>query len=432
MDHTLGPFNLVLLALPGVALKVAVRIMYGRRQYAASDPLKVLLTVASTLLLVLAGLGGTLGIIGIPTSLGAIIFLWLPILCVVTIVTLMVIDRSRHAEHRALVWSLATAAQRGIPLPEAARAFADETQNDSGARALVLAQAMEQGLPLSQAARQARLRLSVPLRLAIRLGEALGMLGPAMRQQLGDAAETDVILRSAIVRLLHVNAIIIVAFGVLTFVMLQIVPVFQRMFAEFGLELPPVTILLIDVSNLVVQLHAWLLLLPLLLLSMAITVLGVMYFIGWAPRDFPLVWRLFRRYDGALTMRGLALAVRRGVPLTEALDLLAAAYPIRIVGSRLETATIRVAQGADWRDSLRRSGLIAGADAAVLAAAERAGNLPWALEEMADSAIRRQAYRLQLLVQILYPAAIILLGTLVAFVVIGLFAPLLSLIQGLS
>ena len=33
------------------------------------------------------------------------------------------------------------------------------------------------------------------------------------------------------------------------------------------------------------------------------------------PRDLPVVWRLFRRYDGALVMRGLALAVRRGLPL---------------------------------------------------------------------------------------------------------------------
>jgi type II secretory pathway component PulF len=51
---------------------------------------------------------------------------------------------------------------------------------------------------------------------------------------------------------------------------------------------------------------------------------------------------------------------------------------------------------------------------------------------MADSAIRRQTYRLQLALHCLYPLVLLLLGGLVAFFVIGLFLPLISLIQGLS
>ena len=77
MNESLGPFNLVLLALPGLALKIAVRIMYGRQGYAAADPLKVLLTVSSTLLLVLAALGALTGLTGPPTLAGFIIF-WVP------------------------------------------------------------------------------------------------------------------------------------------------------------------------------------------------------------------------------------------------------------------------------------------------------------------------------------------------------------------
>ena len=73
-----------------------------------------------------------------------------------------------------------------------------------------------------------------------------------------------------------------------------------------------------------------------------------------------------------------------------------------------------------------------GGGAAVLGAAERADNLAWALEEMADSAIRRQAYRLQLALHCLYPVAVLLIGFVVAFFVIGLFLPLVELIHGLS
>ncbi|MCI0361900.1 MAG: type II secretion system F family protein, partial [Planctomycetaceae bacterium] len=249
MNESLGIFNLVLLALPGVALKIAVRIMYGRRNFAAADPLKVLLTVSSTVLLVLAAVGVLIGLAAPTASPIAFFVIWVPALIVIAVVVLMSIDRYRHGEHRALVWTLAAAAGRGVPLPEAARAFADETQDDTAARALVLAQTLEQGSPLADAATKARLRLATPMRVAVRVGQALGMLGPAMRQQLDDSTEADATLRTVISRLYYLWAVVVILTSVLTFVMLKIVPVFQKMFEEFGLELPAMTKVLIDAAS---------------------------------------------------------------------------------------------------------------------------------------------------------------------------------------
>ncbi len=435
MNESLGVFNLVLLALPGIALKIAVRIMYGRRSFVAADPLKVLLTVSSTVLLVLAAVGFLGGLAGPTSSPAAFLLTWVPALVAFTVIILMSIDRYRRGEHRALVWTLAAAAKCGVPLPEAARAFADETQDDTGARALVLAQSLEQGMPLSAAASTARLRLATPMIVAVRVGEALGMLGPAMRQQLDDSTDADSTLRTVIARLCYLWAVILILTGVITFVMLKIVPVFHKMFQEFGLELPVMTKILINVSNWFVT-YGWWLTAPFTMLLSALALAGMLwgglYFIGWFPRDLPIIWRFFKRYDGALVMRGLALAVRRQIPIAHAMQLLADTYPIRRVGRLLGGVTAKSVQGLNWQSSLAATGLISRADAAVLAAAERADNLPWALEEMADSAIRRQAYRLQLALHCLYPIAILLLGFVVAFFVIGLFLPLIELIQGLS
>ena len=134
MNDSLGPFNLVLLALPGIGLKLAVWAMYSRRETVAGDPMKILLSTAGSLLLAVAAAGGVLGLIGIPSSPAGFVFYWLPVIGVLLIALLMALDRYRHGEHRALVWSLAAAAQRGIPLAEAARAYADELLGDTGAR----------------------------------------------------------------------------------------------------------------------------------------------------------------------------------------------------------------------------------------------------------------------------------------------------------
>lgn len=479
MDGTLGAFNLILLAVPGIALKIAVRAFYGRRQALSRDPLEASLSLAGTLLIVMAVVGTIIGLIGV---------WWLLIILgvLILIAYLVVIDRLRRAEHKALVWSLAIAAEKGIPLAEAARAYSDETLGHTGARALRLAQALEQGQPLAGAARYARLRIGPPMRLAIGLGESLGMLGPAMKQQLDDSQQADAALREAVVRFAWLGVIVLALVSINTFVMLKIVPVFEKMFQEFELELPTPTMLLINISNLIVKsseyfflamglaviglillmvvgfvifvvdvlrgqtkrdqtplwrkviwvVGAGLVVLFLLSFPLGIPVLMLLaiaaYMAGWLPRDLPVIWRLFRRYDGALVMRGLAIAVRRGLPLPQAIAAVADNYPIRRICRVLDIVEAEISSGQVWQESLRRTKLISRADAAVLAAAERAGNLPWALEEMAESAIRRQLYRTQIFLQLLFPPVLLLIGTFVMFVVVSLFMPLIALIQGLT
>lgn len=51
---------------------------------------------------------------------------------------------------------------------------------------------------------------------------------------------------------------------------------------------------------------------------------------------------------------------------------------------------------------------------------------------MADSSIRRLAYRLRLALNVIFPAVLFIFGMLIGFIVISLFMPLVSLIQGLS
>jgi type II secretory pathway component PulF len=218
----------------------------------------------------------------------------------------------------------------------------------------------------------------------------------------------------------------------MSFMMIKIVPVFQKMFEEFGLKLPAMTALVINASKWFIQI-GWIPVVPLIAVLFPVLLFAqVLYFVGWLPRDLPLLWRLTKRYDGALVMRGLALAIRRGMPMPEAMRMIAQSYPLLIVSMQLEGAANEVAAGAEWTDSLRRTGLITQSDAAVLTAAQRVGNLDWALEEMAASALRRQVHRVQVILQILFPVAILTVGVFVFVFVCGLFLPLITLIQGLT
>ncbi len=88
--------------------------------------------------------------------------------------------------------------------------------------------------------------------------------------------------------------------------------------------------------------------------------------------------------------------------------------------------------GGDWCESLRRRDLIRQPELAILQAAQRVGNLPWALHEMADSVRRRLAYRVQAIAQFLFPPIVICMGMIVMFIVVALFLPLIALIQRMA
>ena len=95
-------------------------------------------------------------------------------------------------------------------------------------------------------------------------------------------------------------------------------------------------------------------------------------------------------------------------------------------------AAFDIESGGDWAESLSRRNLIRRADLAVLQAAQRVGNLPWAMQEMADSARRRFFYKLQAIVQAVFPAVLICFGVAVMFIVVSLFLPLVELIKRMA
>lgn len=421
MNDSFGTISLIVLVIPAIALRIAMRFLYGHRSLASLDSMYMLLSLMSTHMFIMATFGAIIG--------GWIVLVLLGL--AILMVGLMIVTRQRQAEHFALISSLGIAVQHGIPLSECARAFADETLGDTGVRAMALAEAIEQGLPLTKAIRSAKLWMGTATRLAIRLGDRLGLLGAAMRQQIADAQTVELAIRRAVGDLYYLVNVIVWFLIINTFMMLKIIPVFQKMFEEFGLKLPAMTLLVINLSKWYVM-RGWIWTSPFLLLVPWIFIIGFLAYIGWMPRDLPLVWRLFRRYDGALIMRGLALSVRRGVPLPEAMRMIGDEYPIRIVGRRLLTAAEKTAAGVDWLTALLNEKLISQTDAALLASASRVGNLDWALEEIAESAMRRQVYWLQSVLSVLFPVTLVVLGSVVCLFVVGLFLPLISLIQGLS
>jgi type II secretory pathway component PulF len=420
VQNASGPIILLGLVVLGFALFWARHLAYRHRPAASDDAMKLILSIAAWVCIAV-GIGGAV--------LHGMVFLSPFGLAIVAGVAIMLVTRYRALERRALLRCLSAAAQKRIPLNEAARAFANERSDELGMRAIRLAEGVEAGMSLPDAIHRSGTRLPLDALLAMRVGYETGTLDESLRRISRIDTDLDLLLRSVFEKLLYLTWIWVVMVIILTFIMFKIVPVYERMFQEFNVDLPRATILLVAISQWAVG--YWFMAAPVYLVMLAAACMGALYYIDLLPRGAPVVNWLSRRWDSALIMRVLALAVHCDWPFNKTVWLLARVYPSAPVRGRLVSAGQRIDNGENWCAGLRKAGLLRNADRAVLQAATRVGNLEWALDEMADSSIRRLVYRLRLAINILFPTTLFLFGLVVGFVVIGLFTPLVSLIQGM-
>lgn len=349
---------------------------------------------------------------------------------IVKIVLISAVVRYRRSEMQYLITNLAEAAERGIPLETVAMAYAQEGSGSLSKRARNLADYLDAAMPLSLALSRSRLALSPDVQLAADVGEKTGTLPQTLKKTLSQSAEYERLQGAMVLRFFYLLWILFMAIFVMTFLMLKIIPTFEMLFQDYGMRLPAATRIMIQVSRVCAQFGF--VLLPLLLLVCVSATTVTLAYMGLSMRGVPIVGRLYATIDSTSVLRMLSVAVREKRPLVENLELLAAYSPVSVSRSRLHRAIRQLTDGAHWCDALQRARLLTRAQAAVLKAAERAGNLAWALEEMADSAVRRSALRAQAVLNVLFPGIILVFGLGVMVAAVGILLPLFDLIYKLA
>jgi type II secretory pathway component PulF len=415
--------NLFGLLVLGAAWLATVWLVFARRSSEGDDLMQRAMTIAGWLMVHL----GALGLLGAMAGPVAIIA-WPAFL----LITAMAVGRYRHSERRSLLWSLALAAERGIPLEQAARAFAHERRDETGLRAARLAVELERGAPLPEALRRSRNPLPFDGRLACGVGWQSGSLGPALRRVIDFQEEFDQHLRHAIEKLAYLSLLLAAMCGVLTVLFARVVPDLSLIYSEFAVELPPFSQAVFAFGDAFALKWLWVAFVPVYFAVFVIVVASAFYYLGWLTWEPWLLRRLWRRLHTAWILRTLAFTVSQGRPMELGVRLLSANYPSTYIAQRLYAATGVLAGGGHWCEALRTKRLIPAGDAAVLRAAERSGNLAWALDELSESNLRRLAFRFRAFLSIVFPAAMLLCGALMFFLIVSLLLPLFSVFAELA
>jgi type IV pilus assembly protein PilC len=300
----------------------------------------------------------------------------------------------------------------------------------------------------------------------IRAGEAGGALEVILRRLAEFMERSQALKRKVKGAMVYPIVVVMVAVGILTFIMIKIVPQFKKIFDDFGSELPPMTQILIDISNLTATYWYLIPLIPIgiNLIIKAIKLIPYGRF-GWDLFTLKMVifGQLVEKNILSRSARTLGTLLASGVPILEALNITketsgnmmferlfqktsdairdgeAIAKPLKVhsippfnaVAMLFWTFFFPVI-GALLYLTRYKKPVVDDLVVNMVDVGEESGELDTMLYKVADNYDEEVAVLTESLTSLMEPLLIIFLGGAVGFIVIALFLPLIKLIQDLS
>ncbi|HEX2090785.1 MAG TPA: type II secretion system F family protein [Longimicrobiaceae bacterium] len=331
-----------------------------------------------------------------------------------------------------LTRSLATLLEAGFPVDRGLMVSAELTENAALRGAIqAIRQDVRAGRSLADAF-AAHPRMFPPLYVAmIAAGEAGGTLG-ATFTRLADLQEEAEELRGQLVSALIYPALMLfaggTAVGLLVFL---VVPRFAGMLEDAGAELPLTTRILLGTTDFLVH-WGWML----ALLGAALVWAGVQASRtpeGRARRDalllrLPVVGDLLLRLATARLTRTLGALLQNGVSLVTALEISRSTTGNEALRREVEGAVRRVREGKTLMSAV--SPFLPRMATQMIGVGEESGSLPDMLLRVAGAYDREVRAMLKRAVTLVEPLLILLFGTAVGFVALGMLQAIYSINAG--
>ena len=259
---------------------------------------------------------------------------------------------------------------------------------------------------------------------AVAAGERSGSL-PRVLSLLGKHLERTGTLRRRMVSLLvpYVFFVGLAAMGVAMFLVTFIVPTFASMFVELDTQLPASTRLLISASEFITR---WGYLAIAAAFPFGVGILCLLA-IHRVRLKLPLLGPAFRYAAMARFFDTLGVCLSAGTPLTQAVQGAGEAAIDRELERRMARALPGFIQDGDFSSFLEETRFFPRIYVWMLSVAEGSGDLEKRLGEIANLSDEEAQGRLFLLERIALPLVVGCAGTVIGFIVISMFQPLVQI-----
>ncbi len=319
----------------------------------------------------------------------------------------------------------------GIPIIRSIRGLSESSGSEVLRRALAgISRKLEGGVNLASCLQEYP-RIFPDLFVAmVHVGENTGNLEGAFAQ-LAVGLELERATRKRVQQAVRYPTMVVGALSIaLLIINIWVIPAFSGVFERLGADLPWPTLVLITVSNFFV--NFWWLLLGLALLVGYLFVTWVGTTAGryqWDQRklSIPIIGILLNLIAMSRFSRNFAMMLAAGLPITQALSLVASAVGNTFIGGAITKMRVGIERGDTLVSTAGSSGLFSGLVMQMLAVGEETGQIDGLLVEVADFFDEEVEYKLSRLSDSIEPLLIFVMGILVLVLALGVFLPIWSL-----
>jgi len=332
-----------------------------------------------------------------------------------------------------LTRQLATMVSAGVSLLRALNIVQAQIDNTMLRRTVAdIAARVEGGGSFSTALEEFPLIIPPIMVHLVRAGETGGFLDRSL-VMVADNFEAETKLRSKVkAALTYPIVVLIVALLAVAAMLIFIVPVFEKMFADLGGTLPAPTQLLVDLS------HAMPIVLPILL------VLGVAWAIWWGRNKnteavrrvvdplklkVPVFGKLNTKIALTRFTRNFATMLASGVPILQALSIVGATSDNHVISSSLRKVQDGVREGRPIGESLAQAEIFPDMLVQMVGIGEESGSIDQMLEKTADFYDDEVETMSSQLTAMLEPLMIVFMGGLLGFMIVALYMPMFMIFQ---
>jgi type IV pilus assembly protein PilC len=235
--------------------------------------------------------------------------------------------------------------------------------------------------------------------------------------------------------MIYPAVVMTVAMGVLIFLMTYVVPKFSKIFLDFERELPALTTMLIGVSS--AYRNQWYFIIAgiagiyILFRIIKSTEQGKMA-LDTAKLNLPVFGVLVRKSAVARFSRTLGTLITSGVPILQALNIVRETSGNEVISKAVGNVHDSIREGESIAGPLRDTKVFLPMVVSMIEVGEETGKLPDMLMKIADVYDNDVDNAVAGITSIIEPILIVCLAFIVGTIVIALFLPLISLIQGMS
>jgi type IV pilus assembly protein PilC len=333
---------------------------------------------------------------------------------------------------------LSTLQDAGLPIVRSLKILEGQMDRGPFKSTLVdVTEDVESGSPLSDALAKHPKVFDGLYTNMVKAGEAGGVLDVILSRLASFMDKAQKLRKRVRGAMIYPLVVMVVTVSILLLIMIFVVPKFEAVFKQIpGLgELPPITKALQSISRFLVD--YWYVCLGAIILFVvgiraARSTPGGRRFFDRVRLRLPIVGRLSRKIIVARFTRTLGTLIASGVPILEALAICKNTAGNVVLENALEKVHESVREGESIAEPLGQCGIFDDIVVNMIDVGEETGELDKMLIKVADNYDDEVDVEVASLVSVIEPLLILLMGGAVFIIVLGLFLPLMKLIQGVG